>query len=276
MTAPPPDLFAGTAHYYARFRPGYPDAFFEHLVARFGLDGTGTLLDLGCGTGQLALPLAAHVAGVIGMDPEPEMLAEAAAAADRAGVRNARWLRGGDRDLDRLRDGRSADAHGGSLGAVRLVTIGRAFHWMDQDATLRSLARIVEPTGGLVVVSDTERIWNRPGAWQEAVQAVIRRWLGPAQRAGSGTRATPHDPFDAILARSPFARVETYELTYRREATVEEIVGYLYSTSYCSRAVLGDRREPFEADLRRTLRQLDPAGVFAEEAELGAWLAWRS
>ena len=155
------------------------------------------------------------------------------------------------------------------------MTIGRAFHWMDQDATLRRLDRIVEPTGGLVVMSDNERIWNRAGAWQEAVQAVIRRWLGPAQRAGSGTRATPHDPFDAILARSPFARVETYELTYRREATVEEIVGHLYSTSYCSRAVLGDRREPFEADLRRTLRQLDPAGVFAEEAELGAWLAWR-
>jgi SAM-dependent methyltransferase len=265
-TAPPSDLFASTAHYYARFRPGYPDAFFRHVVARFGLDGTGTLLDLGCGTGHLALPLAAHVAGVIGLDPEPEMLAEAAAAADRAGVRNARWLRGGDRDLDRLGD---------DLGAVRLVTIGRAFHWMDQDATLRSLARIVVPTGGLVVVSDTERIWNRAGAWQEAVQAVIRRWLGPAQRAGSGTRATPHDPFDEILARSPFARVETYELTYRREATVEEIVGYLYSTSYCSPAVLGENREPFEAELRRTLRELDPAGVFAEEVELGAWLAWR-
>ena len=267
MTAPPPDLFAGTAHYYARFRPVYPDAFLRHLVARFGLDERGTLLDLGCGTGQLALPLAAHVARVIGMDPEPEMLAEAAAAADRAGVRNARWVRGGDRDLDRLRD---------DLGAVRLVTIGRAFHWMDQDATLLSLSRIVEPAGGLVVVSDNERIWNCAGEWQEAVQAVIQRWLGPAQRAGSGTRATPHDPFDAILARSPFARVEPYRLTYRREATADEIVGFLYSTSYCSRAVLGDRREPFEADLRRTLRQINPAGVFLEEAELGAWLAWRN
>ena len=267
MSTPPSDLFAGTAHYYARYRPGYPDAFFRHLVARFGLDGTGTLLDLGCGTGQLALPLAPHVAGVIGMDPEPEMLAEAAVAADRAGVRHARWVRGGDRDLDRLRD---------DLGAVRLVTIGRAFHWMDQDATLRSLARIVVPTGGLVVVSDTERIWNRAGEWQEAVQAVIRRWLGPAQRAGSGMRATPHDPFDEILARSPFACVETYGLTYRREVTADEIVGYLYSTSYCSPAVLGDRLRPFEADLRRTLGQLNPSGVFSEEAELGAWLAWRT
>ena len=266
MPMPPSDLFAGTAHYYARFRPAYPAAFFRHVVARFGLDGTGRLLDLGCGTGQLALPLAAHVAEAVGMDPEPEMLAEAAAAADRVSVRNVRWVRGGDRDLDRLRD---------DLGAVRLVTIGRAFHWMDQDATLRSLDRIVEPAGGLVVVSDNERIWNCAGAWQEAVQAVIQRWLGPAQRAGSGTRATPHDPFEEILARSPFARVEPYQLSYRRAATVDEIVGYLYSTSYCSPAVLGASREGFEADLRRTLQELNPAGVFVEEVELGAWLAWR-
>ena len=48
------------------------------LSARFRLDGTGRLLDLGCGTGQLVIPLAAHVAEAVGMDPEPEMLVEAA------------------------------------------------------------------------------------------------------------------------------------------------------------------------------------------------------
>jgi SAM-dependent methyltransferase len=233
---------------------------------RFGLDGTGTLLDLGCGTGQLALSFAAHVAMVVGLDPEPAMLAEAETAADRAGVRNARWLLGGDRDLDHLR----AD-----IGPVRLVTIGRAFHWMDQDATLRSLDQMVEPTGGLVVVSDNELIWNRTGAWQELVQTVIQRWLGPAQRAGSGVRATPHDPFEAILARSPFAHVEPYQLVYPRETTVEAIVGYLYSTSYCSPAVLGDRQPLFEADLRHALQELNPDGIFTEQVEVGAWLAWR-
>jgi SAM-dependent methyltransferase len=260
------DLFAGTASYYARFRRGYPAVFLHHIVARFHLDGTGRLLDLGCGTGQLALALAADVAEAVGIDPEPAMLAEAAAAADRAGIRNVRWLLGGDRDLDRLR----AD-----LGAARLVTISRAFHWMDQDATLRSLDRIVDPTGGLVIVSDNEMIWNRAGVWQEAVQAVIQRWLGAAQRAGSGLRATPHDPFATILARSPFAAVDTYQTTYRREVTVDEIVGYLYSTSYCSLAVLGEHRGPFEADLRQTLQELNPAGRFVDEVEVGAWLAWR-
>ena len=70
-------LFAGTAWHYARYRPGYPDAFFADLITRFRLDGTGRLLDLGCGTGQLTLRLAAHVAEAIGIDPEPEMLSDA-------------------------------------------------------------------------------------------------------------------------------------------------------------------------------------------------------
>ncbi|MDT5054927.1 MAG: hypothetical protein QOF66_3293 [Mycobacterium sp.] len=77
-------LFTGTAWHYARYRPGYPSVFFTDLVERFHLDGTGRLLDLGCGTGQLTLRLAEHVAAATGIDPEPEMLNEAARQAQAA------------------------------------------------------------------------------------------------------------------------------------------------------------------------------------------------
>jgi SAM-dependent methyltransferase len=65
-------LFTGTAWHYARYRPGYPQVFFDDVVQRFHLDGTGRLLDLGCGTGQLTLPLAEHVTEAVGMDPSPK------------------------------------------------------------------------------------------------------------------------------------------------------------------------------------------------------------
>ena len=266
MNTPSPDLFAGTAAYYARFRPGYPDEFLAQVVEHFGLDGTGRLLDLGCGTGQLTLPLAAHVAQAVGLDPDPAMLREASAAAARAGITNVRWLIGSDRDLDQLGD---------EIGALRLVTMGRSFHWMEHDATLRSLDRLVDADGGIVIVSDDERVWHGHSDWHAAIRQTIHRWLGPQRRAGSGSYEVQHAPFDETLAASPFSRVGHYSMTVSRSPSIDEIVGYLYSTSFCSPAVLGNRLADFEADLRLTLRQLSPSGILTESINVDAWLAKR-
>ena len=266
MSEQSPDLFAGTATYYARYRPPYPDALFQHVVERFGLDGTGRLLDVGCGTGQLAIPFASHFAEVAGLDPDPGMLAEAARGAREAGVRNARWIQGRDEDLQRLSE---------EIGRVRLATFGRAFHWMERDAILRALDRVIEPGGGVVIVADAERIWHVAGDWQQATQAVIRRWLGDVRRAGSGIYAVRHVPFEETLAASAFSRIERYLVTVERFPTIDDIVGYLYSTSFCSHFVLGDKRAGFEADLRATLEAINPSGRFSEILDFDAWLAWR-
>lgn len=83
--------FSGdVAEYYARFRRGYPDQFFDTLREFFALGPRDTVLDLGCGTGQLAIPLASRVRSVIGMDPEPDMLRLARHLATERGLRTYR------------------------------------------------------------------------------------------------------------------------------------------------------------------------------------------
>jgi hypothetical protein len=57
--------------------------------------------------------------------------------------------------------------------------------------------------------------------------------------------------------------------------TLDSLVGHLYSTSFCSKHVLGKRQEPFERDLRETLSRLDPAGEFSEEMVWEAFFARR-
>src|SRR5919204_4764321 len=118
------DAFKGTAWYYARYRPGYPEPLLRHVAERFNLAGTGRLLDLGTGAGQLAIPLSGRFEEVVAMDPEPEMLAEAAALAEAAGVTNIRWVEGGSEDLERLRRVPSGGAATPELGTFRLVTMG--------------------------------------------------------------------------------------------------------------------------------------------------------
>jgi SAM-dependent methyltransferase len=112
---PAADLFTGTAWWYARYRPPLPPAFVDRLAERCRLDGGGRLLDLGCGTGRLTLPLARHVAEAVGRDPEPEMLAEAARQAAAAGVGNVRWVLGGSAELPAV-----------APGPFRLVSIADA------------------------------------------------------------------------------------------------------------------------------------------------------
>jgi SAM-dependent methyltransferase len=62
--------FAGdAADHYARFRRGYSGAALEFVLDRLGVGSDDLVVDLGCGTGQLALPLAVRVRHLLGIDP---------------------------------------------------------------------------------------------------------------------------------------------------------------------------------------------------------------
>ena len=83
--------FSGeVVEYYARYRRGYPDAVVQRIVDAFALTQDDVALDLGCGTGQLTYALAGRVGTMIGMDPEPDMLAAAAAGAATHPARGGR------------------------------------------------------------------------------------------------------------------------------------------------------------------------------------------
>ncbi|MEV0030150.1 class I SAM-dependent methyltransferase [Nocardia sp. NPDC050793] len=253
--------FTGTAWHYARYRPGYPDAFIGDVIQSFGLDGTGRLLDLGCGTGQLTLPLAQHVGAAVGVDPEPEMLIEADRQARAADVTNVTWAQGSSSDLP------------GEFGRFRLVTIGRAFHWMDREQVLAALDSMVED--GLVIANDHCLV--RPvTAWQLAIEEVQHRFLPPDQRSGTPTVADARESHEQILARSPFPYVRRRVYEFDRPWTIDQAIGYLYSTSLPLRRLLGDRRDAFEEEVTAALLAIDPSGQFVEPVSLEVLTATRS
>jgi len=71
----PQQLYSSAVAYYAQYRPGYPQDLVDALAAGTGLDGTQHMLDIGCGTGQVTIPLARHARTVVAIDPVAGMLA---------------------------------------------------------------------------------------------------------------------------------------------------------------------------------------------------------
>lgn len=81
-------LYAGSADYYTVGRVAYPAAVADALSAALELDGSGRLLDVGCGPGSLTLLLAPYFAAAIGVDADADMLTEAVRLAEQQQLRN--------------------------------------------------------------------------------------------------------------------------------------------------------------------------------------------
>ncbi len=84
------DLYRGTARYYDQDRVPYPQALIQDLAGRAEADGSGRLLDLACGTGQLIFALRRHFAEAWAVDQEPEMAGLVREKAARAGIHGIR------------------------------------------------------------------------------------------------------------------------------------------------------------------------------------------
>ena len=113
-----PTIYLGSAAHYRYGRPAYSPELEAFLTQKMGLDGTGRLLDVGCGPGVLTVRLAHLFAQAVGLDPDADMLAEGSRAAAEKGVMNIRWVQGLAEDLPAV-----------APGPYRLVTFGQSFHW---------------------------------------------------------------------------------------------------------------------------------------------------
>jgi len=261
-------LFEGTAWYYSRFRRGYPKTAIDTIIKYFRLDGASHVLDLGCGTGQLAIPLAGRGIPVHAMDPDLEMLTQGLHAAHDAGVLGIAWYEGDDTVLAKI-----------PLPPLKLCAMGASFHWMDRDRLLNTLQRLIVLDGGIAILG-SKSVWAQADSSttpsiSTIIKNVVTEFLGPERRAGSGTYKAPSERYESLLARSPFSHVEVMEFEAVHEKTVEEIVGLQLSTSYASPAQLGSRLSDFKSTLTERLLAIEPSGKFVDTETTSVILASR-
>jgi SAM-dependent methyltransferase len=230
------------ADLYHRYRHGYPPAVIDVLVSAFELSAQDLVVDLGCGTGQLALPTAGRVRAVIGVDPEPDMLRRARQAARDAGISNVSWMLGADTDLPAL-----ADLCGEK--PVAAVTIGQALHWMKHEELFRSVVPLVRPGGGVAVVTNGTPLWLQDSTWSRGLREFLERWFGTRPTNPCGTDEQSQRRYGEALARAGF-EVSSAAVDYVAELSLDQIVGGVYSALPVYRLPAPDQRPAFAEQVR--------------------------
>jgi SAM-dependent methyltransferase len=253
-------VFEGTAAYYRQGRKPYAPGLAAALAEHLDLDDHGRLLDVGFGPGTVALQFAHLFENVVGLDPDPGMVAEAERAASEEGTDNTTWLRMRAEELP------------ASLGAFRVISFGQSFHWMDRPRVAAAVRDMLDPGGAVVQVD----LWHasppdvqptsgpHPAVPEAAIDELRRRWLGPHRRAGQGFRDTSPSGEDEVFQDAGFAAEQIVVVPDDRRITrsADDIVAWVLSTSSTAPHLFGEQLGDFVQDLRSLLLEMSPDGLF--------------
>ena len=256
----PGDFGGEVAAFYAQYRRGYPADFVNMLAQALQLGPGDVAADIGCGTGQLTIPLAGRVRAVVGMDPEPAMLALAGQAAAAQDVANATWVLGGDSDLAAL---------SALLGrhALAGLTIANAIHLIAHQRLFVAALRLLRPGGGLAVVANGTPLWQQPSEWSRALRHALEQWLETTLESRCGTDPQSRQRYQAALGEAGFTDIHEESLDYTSDLSFEEVIGGLYSAMPSRMLPPPGPRAAFTSHIRNAI---GPGPRFAESVHVNA------
>jgi trans-aconitate 2-methyltransferase len=219
---------------------------FADLIARIGAEAPRTVVDLGCGTGELTALLARRWSGarVIGVDSSEVMVQ---AAPTDAGV---------EFSVGDIREW--AASTGSGTAEVDVLVSNAALQWVPGHLDLLpGLVEAISPGGWLA--------FQVPGNFEEPSH-IIRRELAaePAYAAHTANVAIP-DAHDAAtylrLLRDLGCEVDAWETTYLHVLTgPDPVFAWVSGTGArpTLQALPDDLRPGFEEEFRRRLREAYP------------------
>lgn len=254
-----PSIYRGAAVHYRYGRPAYSPRLEALFTEELDLDGRGRLLDVGCGPGILTIRLAHLFEEAVGLDPDPEMIAEGRRAAQEQGITNITWVQAQAEDLP-----------GAAPGPYRVVTFGQSFWWTDEVRVAEAVYDMLEPGGALVLIVHTvegRAVPPSPGPPpipHAEIKALVQKYLGSTRRAGQGIAPVRTHRFEDALVRTRFGtpRVIFAPGIPDLVRDSESVLSGYFSLSSSAPHLFGDRVEAFANEVRELLKARSPEGLF--------------
>jgi SAM-dependent methyltransferase len=148
-------IYGRDAQGYDAGRPDYPAEVYEILAARCGLRAGASVVEIGPGTGLVTRRLVAAGARVVAVEPDQNMAAHLAAAVSG----DLEIIRGTFEQAPLPQD------------RFDLAVAATSFHWVDQDAGMPKLGRVIRPGGWAAVWWTIFDDPDRQDAFRDALQA---------------------------------------------------------------------------------------------------------
>lgn len=207
--AHPTRRFSDRAEDYARYRPSYPAAAIDAILAGLAPPSQLVVADVGAGTGISTRLLADRGARVLAVEPNAEMRAAALTHP------RVTWVDG------------TAEHTNLAPNAHDLVVVAQAFHWFDVPKALAEFRRVLRAHGRLAIV------WNKRSR-DDAFTLGYRMALEAIDGEAPAERST-FDPA-VVTATQLFANLR--QLTFRNAQALaeDELIGRAMSTSTVPRA----------------------------------------
>ncbi|GAA4044834.1 class I SAM-dependent methyltransferase [Nonomuraea soli] len=202
------------AETYERFRPGYPDGFFDTVTAYAGRP-IMTALEIGAGTGKATRLLAGRGVTVTATEPDAEMLAEL-----RKHVPGT--VRTVQAAFEDLRHGETYD----------LVFAAAALHWTSPERRWSRMAGLLEPGG--VFASFGGPVQLADPAVEEAVRVARSPFLASDEIPSPDGTPPEHEmqwPGTELQRSEWFGDVRQAVVERRLTMSAHDFVGYLSTVS---------------------------------------------
>ena len=169
-------IFDQAADDYDAVRPGYPTALTNDIITLAKLPPNGTILEIGCGTGQATLPFAQRDYHMTCLDIGPALVARAAANCQRHPNVHIH--------VSAFEDWPVQPA------SYDLIMSATAFHWISPEVGYPKAAAMLKDTGALAIFSN-----EHPTPYtdffldvQAVYQRVVPTWTNPQTTSPIQTR----------------------------------------------------------------------------------------
>jgi SAM-dependent methyltransferase len=206
--------FGAMAEAYERFRPGYPAALFDMVMAYAG-GPVPAALEIGAGTGKATRLFAARGVAVTATEPDGAMLAELVKHVPA----NVNVVQAAFEDL------RPGEAYG-------LVYAAAALHWTSPEGRWPRMASLLEPGGVFASVGGPARLADP--AVDDAVRAARAAFLDSDEIPSPDGTPPGQDmqwPGTELQRSQWFSDVRQLVIERRLTMSARDYVGYLSTIS---------------------------------------------